>query len=175
MRRAILGELVALLVVFCAVSARVFIWPDPAAPPARVDAIVILGGPASLGRLDLGLRLAEEGRSPYLLVSEGLYMDLPAGLCQPHRGFTVICWCPDPGTTQGEAEFIGRLAKQHGWHSVILVTTPDQVWRARLRVGRCFPGRLYSVTTPLPLGQWWYLLPYQWGATLKAELLQRSC
>jgi uncharacterized SAM-binding protein YcdF (DUF218 family) len=174
LRRAILAALTALLVLFCAVTARLFIWPATGMP-ARVDAIAVLGGPQSQQRLDLGLRLAEEGKGPYLLVSEGLWINFPPGLCTPHHAFTVICWNPVPGTTQGEAEFVGQIARQHGWRSVVLVTTPDQAWRAQLRVSRCYAGQIYSMTTPLPLDQWPYQLAYQWAAVVRAELLQRGC
>jgi uncharacterized SAM-binding protein YcdF (DUF218 family) len=58
-------------------------------------------------------------------------------VCAPRdKTPTVICLQPEPGTTQGEAEFVGRLAKKDGWHSVALVTTPDQDTRARIRFGR---------------------------------------
>jgi uncharacterized SAM-binding protein YcdF (DUF218 family) len=177
LRRAILATLsavAALLVLFCVVTARLFIWPATGMP-ARVDAIAVLGGPQSQQRFDLGLRLAEEGRARYLLLSEGLWINFPRNLCSAHRPFTVICWYPVPTTTQGEAEFIGRMARQHGWRSVVLVTTPDQAWRARLRASRCYPGQIYSMTTPLPLSQWPYELAYQWASTFRAEVLQRAC
>jgi uncharacterized SAM-binding protein YcdF (DUF218 family) len=177
LRRAILAALAALaalLVLFCTVTARLFIWPATGMP-TRVDAIAVLGGPQSQQRADLGLRLAEEGRARYVLLSEGLSIDLVPGLCGSHRTFTVICWNPVPGTTQGEAEFVGQIARQHGWHSVVLVTTLDQAWRAQLRVTRCYPGQIYSVTTPLPLDQWPYQLAYQWAAAVRAEVLQRGC
>jgi uncharacterized SAM-binding protein YcdF (DUF218 family) len=176
LRRAILATLAvlaALAVAFCAVTARLFIWPATGMP-ARVDAIFVLGGPQAQQRLALGLRLGEEGKARYVLVSEGVTDPVP-GLCQPRATFTVICWNPVPGTTQGEAEFIGRITRQRGWNSVVVVTTPDQAWRARLRVSRCYPGQVYSVTTPLPLSQWPYQVAYQWGAAFRAELLQRGC
>jgi uncharacterized SAM-binding protein YcdF (DUF218 family) len=39
---------------------------------------------------------------------------------------------------RGEARFIGGVARQYGWKSVIIVTTPDHAWRAALRVSRCW-------------------------------------
>jgi uncharacterized SAM-binding protein YcdF (DUF218 family) len=142
--------------------------------PARVDAIVVLGGAGN--RLGLGEHLAAEGRSHVLLVSEGLPFTLPSGLCGRHSAaVTVICFNPVPGTTQGEAEYVSRLAKQRGWRSLALVTTPDQVWRAELRFRRCFSGDVYSVTTPLPAGQWPFAVAYQWASTIKAEIVNTSC
>lgn len=89
--------------------------------------------------------------------------------------YRVICFQPYPGTTQGEAQFVGRLAKQYHWHSVALVTTPDQDTRARIRFGRCFAGHIYVVTAPLPASEWIYEIAYQWAASFKAVVLQRSC
>jgi hypothetical protein len=58
---------------------------------------------------------------------------------------------------------------------VILVTTPDQAWRARLRTTRCFPGDVYVATAPLPPLSWIWLIPYQWAASVKALTVERSC
>ena len=141
---------------------------------ARVDAIVVLGGPGD--RLGKGLEMAHQGRAPVLVVSEGLPESVPASVCGPHgRALRVICFQPEPGTTQGEAEFVGRLAKQYRWRSVVLVTTPDQDTRARIRFRRCFVGHIYVVTTPLPASEWPYQIAYEWAASFKAVVLQRSC
>jgi uncharacterized SAM-binding protein YcdF (DUF218 family) len=160
------------LVAFCGVTARFFIWP-PIGMPAHVDAIVVLGGQGN--RLNYGLRLANENRARYLVLSEGLPW-IPPGECgRQYPTLTVLCFQPSPGTTQGEAESTTRLARQYDWHSLVLVTTPDQTWRAELRFRRCFPGAVYAVTTPLPAGQWPYAIAYQWAATVKAEVINRSC
>jgi uncharacterized SAM-binding protein YcdF (DUF218 family) len=173
-RRRLAAALVILLAGLCAASGRLFIWPAQGMP-ARVDAIVVLGGPGD--RLAKGLELARQGRAPVLVVSEGLPQPtIPASVCGLHGpALTAICFQPEPGTTQGEAEFVGRLAKQYHWRSVVLVTTPDQDTRARIRFGRCFTGSLYVVTTPLPASEWIYQIAYQWAASFKALVLQRSC
>lgn len=171
--RMISAALLTLIVLFCGVTVRLFVLPVTGMP-SRVDAIVVLGGPGN--RLGLGLQLAQEDHAPYLLVSNGMAYTLPAALCAPdHGSFTVICWNPNPGNTKGEAEFVGRTARQHHWTSVVLVTTPDQAWRAALYVRRCYTGKIYSTTTPLNWTQWPYKIAYQWGATIKAETLQRGC
>ena len=170
--RVIAVMLLTLIVLFCGVTLRLFVLPTTGMP-ARVNAIVVLGGPGN--RLGLGLQLAQQGRAPYLLLSEGL-PSVPAGLCGQDRGlFTVICWNPDPANTKGEAKFVGRMARQYHWASVVLVTTPDQAWRAALYLRRCYAGKIYSMTTPLTWTQWPYKIAYQWGATMKAETLQRGC
>jgi uncharacterized SAM-binding protein YcdF (DUF218 family) len=162
-----------ILVVFCAISARLFIWPAQGMP-ARVNAIVVLGGQGN--RYGKGLQLAQQGRAPFLVVSEGLPYEVPDSVCTLRgKTFKTICFLPEPGTTQGEAEFVARLARQYGWRSVVLVTTPDQDTRARLRFERCFSGGVYVVTTPLAISAWPYQIAYQWAALSKAAVLQRSC
>jgi hypothetical protein len=171
--RRVAVVLAVVVACFGLASARLFVWPATGMP-AHVDAIVVLGGQGD--RLGKGLALARQGRTPVLVVSRGLPAPVPASVCAPRsQSFTVICFQPEPGTTQGEAEFVGHLAKQYGWHSVALVTTPDQDTRARIRFGRCFAGHLYVVTAPLPASSWPYEIVYQWGALFKALTLQRGC
>jgi uncharacterized SAM-binding protein YcdF (DUF218 family) len=165
------AALIVLVGTLGAATGRLFVWPAQGMP-AHVDAIVVLGGPGD--RLGKGLELAHQDRAPVLAISEGLWV--PPSLCRA-RGHVpkVICFQPEPATTQGEAQFAGGLAKKYHWRSMILVTTPDQDTRARIRFGRCFSGHVYVVTTPLPASQWLYEIAYQWGATFKAEVLQRGC
>lgn len=140
--------------------------------PARVDAIVVPGGPGN--RIHAAEHLAEQDRARYLVLSQGEYV--PPDLCGAHLGIAVvICFLPSPDTTQGEAEATARLAKQYGWQSIALLTTPDQTWRAELRFRRCYSGRIYGVTTPLPPTMWPVTIIYQWAATAKAEFVNRSC
>ena len=121
--------MLVILVVFCAATARLIIWPAQGMP-AHVDAIVVLGGYGN--RLGTGIDLWHQGRAPVLVVSRGVGIPVPASVCSWH-GQTVkgICFNPMPGTTQGEAEAVGRLAKQYRWRSIVLVTSPDQDTRAR--------------------------------------------
>jgi uncharacterized SAM-binding protein YcdF (DUF218 family) len=169
-RRA-LYALSILVLAFCLVTARLFIWPTQGMP-AHVDAIVMFDGPGD--RLGLALRLAREHRAPVLVVSQG--WEGYGGPCPATTpGVKTICFDPDPGTTQGEAEFSARLAKLYRWHSVVLVTSRAQDTRARLRESRCFDGPVYVVTASVP----WYDAPfqiaYEWGALLKALVLQPAC
>ncbi len=177
-RRRRAGRAAAALLIalagFCAATGRLFVWPAQGMP-ARVDAIVVLGGPGD--RVGKGLELARQGRAPVLVFSRGLPDDqVLARVCRLRgQAFTVICFLPVPGTTQGEAESGGRLAARYHWRSVVLVTTPDQDTRARIRFGRCFGGHLYVVTTGLPASDWPYQIAYQWAALFTALVLERSC
>jgi uncharacterized SAM-binding protein YcdF (DUF218 family) len=172
--RRITAGLVIVIALLCAATGALFVWPPGRGMPARVDAIVVLGGQGN--RLGKGLELARQGRAPVLVISRGLPYPVPGSVCrQRSHTFTVICFSPRPRTTQGEAEFVSRLARQFHWRSVVLVVTPDQVIRARIRFKRCYAGQVYVVTTPLPLLEWPYQIAYQWAAEFKEEVLQRSC
>jgi hypothetical protein len=58
---------------------------------------------------------------------------------------------------------------------VAVVTITPQDSRARLRIERCFTGPVYVVTTPIALTSWPYEIAYEWGALVKALVVQRSC
>lgn len=155
-----------------ALNAELFVWPSTGMP-ARVSAIIVIGGRGD--RVPTGIKLAQEDRASYLVFSKGLNW-IPPGICTQHVGSaTVLCYQPVPSTTQGEAEGAARLAKRYGWRSIVLVTTPDQAWRARLWFGRCFTGPIYNMTSPLPKRQEPAAIVYEWGATIKAEVFDRSC
>jgi uncharacterized SAM-binding protein YcdF (DUF218 family) len=164
---------VAALLVFAAVTVRLFVWPDLPPLPPRADAIVELGGPGNRDATALGL--AQAGRAPVLAQST-VRRDAGTSRCLPPvPGVTILCFHADPNTTRGEARYIGEMGRLHGWRSVIIVTTPDHAWRARLRVSRCFPGETYVDLAPLPHRWWPVKIPYQWAATLKALILERTC
>jgi hypothetical protein len=59
--------------------------------------------------------------------------------------------------------------------SMVLVATAPQDTRARLRFGRCFGGEIYVVNSPFPAWEWPYEIAYEWAATIKALIFQRSC
>jgi uncharacterized SAM-binding protein YcdF (DUF218 family) len=172
--RAAAAALIIVVALLCIATGPLFIWPPGQGMPARVDAIVVLGGQGN--RLGKGLELARQGRAPVLVISRGLPHPVPGSVCGLRsRTLTVICFSPRPRTTQGEAEFVSRLANRYHWRSVVLVVTPDQVIRARIRFERCYAGQVYAVTTPLPVLEWPYQIAYQWAAMFKEEVLQRSC
>jgi len=169
-RRAI-ATCVVIFAILSIVTVHLFVLPE-AGMPARVDAIVVPGGPGD--RVDAAVQLARADRARYLVLSEG--EPISQQLCGSHIGNAVVlCFQPNPDTTQGEAEGTARLAKEYGFQSIVLVTTPDQLWRAELRFHRCYSGHIYGVTTPLPRSMWPEMIAYQWAATVKASLINRSC
>jgi hypothetical protein len=161
----------AAVLVAAAITLRLFVWPAEGMPP-RVSAIVMMnnwGNP-----LQVALRLARQHRAGYLVISQGT----PANdfACPgPVAGVRLICFHPGPATTQGEAEYAGRLAKRYHWRSIALVTIVPQASRGRLRMKRCFPGRVYTVTAPIAASTWPEQITYQWGALIKALVFQRGC
>ena len=170
-RRRTLIAAAALVLLLAGLTARLFVWPT-AGMPDRVDAILMLNNPSD--PLPVALQLAREHRAGYLVVSQGTvasHYACPA----PVPGVRLICFHPSPATTQGEAEFAGRLASKYHWHSVVVVTTVPQDYRARLRLERCFGGHVYVMTSSLPMRSWPYQIAYEWGATVKALTVQRSC
>jgi uncharacterized SAM-binding protein YcdF (DUF218 family) len=174
-RRIVLIVVAVLLVGATVLAARLFVWPSLPPLPQRADAIIELGGPGN--RRPLALQLERQGRAPVVAISVSDEERAVAGWCDDgqFRGVPVICFHSEPFTTRGEARAIARLARQHGWHSVILVTSPDQAKRAELRVSRCYGGEIAVATAKLP----WYWYPrqvvYQAGAFLKAYTFQTSC
>jgi uncharacterized SAM-binding protein YcdF (DUF218 family) len=174
-RRMFVVAAAIVLLLFDALTARLFMLPDLAPVPPRVDAIVELGGPAVGGRDILAIQLSRANRAPDLVQST-VVEEAGTNTCLPPApGVTVLCFHADPNTTRGEAEAIAKLARERHWRSVVLITTPDQAWRARLRTLRCFDGQVYVATSPLPPAAWLRQIPYQWAATVKALTFERSC
>lgn len=172
-RRKALIALAGCLLLAGAVTARLFVIPARGMP-ARVDAIVMLNGDGD--RFDAALTLAKQHRAPFIVISRGAPQWGRGSDCAPKiPGEKIICFDPKPSTTRGEAEVVGRLARQYRWRSVVLITNTPQDSRARLRVRRCYPGAVYVMTVPPPWWSWPYQIGYEWAATVKAELFQRSC
>jgi uncharacterized SAM-binding protein YcdF (DUF218 family) len=142
--------------------------------PTRADAVIVLGGVHNDGRLQIGIELAEQGLSDNLVLSVGA-SDVAAMNTYACGDFypkvTVTCFVPSPATTQGEAQELRRLARQHGWKTVIVVTSTYHVSRARFIFDRCFDGRIEMVAAHkggISLHTWAYQYLYQTAGYLKA-------
>jgi len=169
-RRIVFLAVAALVALFLVLTAVLFVWPATNAP-RRSDAIVVLGG--SGPRIQKGLALARAGYAPYLVLSGGFdRAHCPA----PPPGVKVICFVPHPGTTQGEARAVAKLARANKWPQIIVVSGIPQTTRARIRFDRCYHGiLLFDPASPGGLGEWIHNVIYEWGALAKAETLQRGC
>jgi uncharacterized SAM-binding protein YcdF (DUF218 family) len=156
-------------VALVAINLRLFVFP-PSTTPAHADAVVVLAG-GNGERLDKGLDLMQQGVAPNLVVSTG-----PNELCSTHHDYAVFCFLPDPDSTRGEAEAIGRLADQHGWRHLVLVTSDYHATRARLLLERCYSGKLdvstaHSDKAPLPLLS---AIGHEWGGLIESAI-HRGC
>lgn len=159
-----------LVVLFLAVTARLFIWP-PTDQPTHADAVVALGGDPGQLRAKEAIKLAAEGYAPNIVESIG-----EDGHCIPvtfHA--TVICFRADPYDTRGEAEYVARLARRRHWNTLIIVPERSQVTRARLLFERCTDVRLEWVPVTDPISHLFYDVVYEWGSLGKALLIERSC
>ena len=167
-----MSALVAILAIAVAVvDTRLFVVPvSDAAQPT--DAFVVLGGDTFTTRLDAAIVLARQHPGASLVVSTPGSTPCPRFL---RISSPIICFQPDPSTTQGEARATAALAKANGWTSITVVTTADQVWRARLRFSRCYTGDLRVVQAPTSMWIRLRSVPYEMAATVKAEIVQRGC
>jgi uncharacterized SAM-binding protein YcdF (DUF218 family) len=160
---------VALVVAFVAVHLELFVWPS-ATPVRHADAVVVLAG-GNGERLDQGLELARQGVASTLVASTG-----PERLCNADEPFRVICFLPEPNNTRGEVEEVARLAQQHGWTRLVLVTSTYHVTRARLLLDRCYSGSVEVVPARPDTGffGWLGAIAHEWGGLAEA-LVRRSC
>jgi hypothetical protein len=172
-RRRIAVALLIVLAGFLAATVRWFVLPDQGMP-SRVDAIVMLNGPGD--RLNAALSLAWAHRAPMIVISRGSrYWGHGSGCAPRIPRVTVICFDPSPSTTRGEAEFTGRLATRYHWRSIVLVAVAPQDIVARLRVGRCFRGKIYVIDALLPASEWPYEIAHEWASALRALFVQTDC
>lgn len=172
-RRPILIGLLTVVLVIAVATLRLFVWPPLEPLPPHADAIIELAGPGL--RDSAALDLARAGLAP-VLVQSTVEEEAGGHTCLPPvPGVTIMCFHPDPATTQGEARWIGETGARLGWHSVIIVTTPDHAMRAKLRVERCFAGPVFVSTAHLPAWDWFVQIPYQWSASVKAMIFQTDC
>jgi len=166
-------SLAAIVAAVAIATGFLFIWP-PHGMPAHVDAIVLLDGDGN--RAPTALALAAEHRTRFLLISTpGLPANGTGSCAPPVPGVRVICFSPSPATTQGEARYTAMLVRRYHWTSVAIVAIAPQNIRARIRFERCTSARIYVVDAPLKLTHWPPEIIYQWLATIKAEVFQRSC
>jgi hypothetical protein len=179
-RMVVIGAIAAVFLAFCGLTARLFVFPA-SGMPAHVDAIVMMAGPGDRFRTALGL--AVQHRAPVLVLSSG--DPGPNGSGQdpgrpcgpPIPGVRTICFNPNPDTTQGEAEYAARLARQYHWHSVALVTITGLprpaadgalLQRPRVRDDRTDPGQVLALRTGLRVGR------DDQGARGQPQLLSRA-
>lgn len=133
-----------------------------AAGERRADAIVVLGGRPN--RLPVGLQLWHEHVAPTLVVFN-----------EDGRGDDEhLYFRPDPYNTRGEARVTARLAREHGWRSIVLVTSSYHLPRARMIFRRAFDGEIVAAGAPPTLWRLPYDLASEIAKTVFALTLRRS-
>ncbi len=146
MRRATI-PLVGIVLAWLVAAYPLFHSP-PLGEPSRVDAVIVLAG-AALERLPEGERLVQEGYAPLLVLSS---TGLPGNaatdqLCRTGGNVPTLCFSPDPLTTRGEARAIARLARDHGWDEVLVVTSRYHALRALTHLRQCSSASVGMVGT----------------------------
>jgi uncharacterized SAM-binding protein YcdF (DUF218 family) len=144
----------------------------------HADAILILGGDY-YDRYPFGFDLGAQGWASNVVVSNPNGTDDPwltAYCAAPHPAFHLYCFAPDPETTKGEGRGLRRLASEHGWRTVIVVTTRPHISRARYILNQCFDGDLVMVASPahMSLPRWALEYVVQTMGYLRA-VLQPGC
>jgi len=139
---------------------------------ARADAVVVLFG--GRGRLPVGIELVERGVAPVLVVSQGRDRRWrKPGLCD-RRDVRVLCPVADEESTRGEARLIGRLAREQGWDSLVVVSSRFHLLRARLLIRRCYDGRLAMVGARPRAWRLPYEIAWEWAKLARTGIL-RDC
>jgi uncharacterized SAM-binding protein YcdF (DUF218 family) len=164
-----------LLAIVIAIFAGLPVYVSPQIDSLRrADAIFVLGG-NGYERYPYAIELALQGLAPRVVMSN------PAGaqdiwltdLCEHQRyAFTVSCFEPEPATTKGEASELRKLATEHGWRTVIVVTFRPHISRARYIIEQCFDGQLIMTESPadLSIGYWMWAYAYQTLGYVRAAL-----
>lgn len=159
-------------VAFLVATTRLFLWP-PTDAPARVDAILALGGDPGQLRAKQGVALAEAGYAPVVIVSRGGYPPAP---CPSARApVHVICFRANPLNTRGEVEYATRLARANRWTSMLMVPERDQATRARMLFRRCSDMPLVVVPVSAHGTTLLFSIAYEWASLAKAFVVHTSC
>jgi uncharacterized SAM-binding protein YcdF (DUF218 family) len=177
-------RLVVCVVVVIALATTVFfgggylLFSRPQGDPlTKADAIVVLGGDED-GRVDYGLKLAHQGYADTVVISNSYPEDnrmIRRACASGTATITVVCFVPDPWTTQGEAMFTAKLAAERGWNHVIVVSWNFHLVRARYIFDQCFGGRTTMVPVPRSYrynaADWVFTYSYQYAALAKAVFI----
>lgn len=161
------------------ILAGFFLYVVPAVDhPEKSDAVVVLAPTVGTGRFELAESLMSDGYGKTLVISK------PAGgsggasseVCKESRKYPVICFSPDPVTTQGEARAIQSLSEKYGWRRITVVTNDFHIARARTIIERCYSYELNMAAArrDRPITGWLSVFVYESAALVKAAV-HREC
>jgi uncharacterized SAM-binding protein YcdF (DUF218 family) len=141
----------------------------------KSDVLLVLA--PSGDRLSKAERLMAEGYAGVLAISvPSGSRDADSALCRENREYAIVCFRPDPVTTQGEARSLRTLSQLHGWNSATALTGRSHIPRAQVILERCYKGALSMVADsedlPLisfvkPRSSWAYRYAYETAAFVK--------
>ena len=171
-RRWVLVVVGALIVVFLAATARLFVW-SPIDVPVHADAVVALGGDPGQHRAHEAIALARAGYAPVAVISLG--GNPPVSCPRPVQNVDVVCFRANPLDTRGEAEHVAALVARRHWTRIMVVSERSQATRARLLFKRCTTVELRIVPVSDPVSHLPYDVVYEWAALLKALVVHRGC
>lgn len=167
-----------LMIAWALMGIFLYVVP-PADEPTNADVLFVLGPPDR--RIGYAEELMQQGYATTLAVSSPVGKDgrYEAAICTAHRPYRIICFNPDPFTTQGEARALKDLSKKYSWKSANVLTAQFHVTRSRVLIGRCYTGDLHMIadrrSLPLfsasnPTYSWAYQYVYQTAAFLKVAI-----
>jgi hypothetical protein len=166
--KKVLAVVEALLVALVVASLYLFVFV-PSAHPKRADAIVVLS--SDRPRFDLGLSLFRQHVAPALLISLPGFQGDGGSTCP--KGAT--CFRAKPYSTRGEAETVARLARTHGWHTIIVVTSRYHERRAYMLFRRCTNAKLEFVPAHTTVVAYLRNIPLEWAKLSYQLTMQRTC
>jgi len=169
---------VLVFAVLYAIGVGLFLLDGDDPLPRRADAVVVLAG--SKKRLPVALALMRAHEAPTLVVSTDAADHDPARfrLCtgpKPH-GYTLICRRADPFSTRGEARLTRQLVLEHGWRSLVVVSSRYHLFRAQKLFERCTRVRLSMRGTDAD--PWWRKaieVPLELVKLARDETVKRGC
>ena len=171
--------MLAVIALWIVAACAFFTWsPWQRGAPAKADVVVVLSGGRE--RLPPALTLIRRGVAKTLAISSVSRTEpWPLGrrVCSTRRyaGAKVLCFDAVPYSTRGEAETVARLAVEHHWSRIVVVTSDFHVTRAYLLFRRCFSGRLWMVG----VRRTWWKLPVEWvsetGKLVYQLTARRTC
>ena len=135
--------------------------------PAPADAIVVLA--AGVGRTRHAVDLFHQGYAPAVVFSDATYKDVGLACSSASleaedaqklglpAGAVIIADVAE--STYDEAVNLRKLAREHGWHSLIVVTDPFHTRRAVRTFRTLLPGvtvQVSAASTPkYDPARWW--------------------
>ncbi|WP_343317651.1 YdcF family protein [Arthrobacter sp. TMP15] len=177
----IAGAVLAALFLAWLLTAYQLFYNVHTTPAKKADAVVMLGGASKERLLDAMLLRSELG-AKYLVISQ---TDTPGNAsadeyCDTHSNEAiysdVVCFTPSPMDTRGEATALGKLATQHHWKTMTVVTSRYHIERAGVLMSQCINAEVTMASTTPQFSTWQWLRRFviETGGLLEVNL-QPQC